>query len=420
MNKSGKEVAERLDQEDILAHYRQHFVIADPDQIYLDGNSLGRLSLVAQERLQKVIQVEWGERLIQSWNDSWMEASTRIGDKIALLIGAAPGEVVLADTTSVNLFKLAAGALLDQPDRNKIVTDDLNFPSDLYILDGVCKLLGNRHLEIVSSDDGIHGPVEKIISTLDHHTALLTLSHTTFKSGYFYDMQRLTEAAQRYGAFVLWDLSHSVGVIPLLLNDSRVDLAVGCTYKYLNGGPGSPAFIYVRQDLQDRLSNPISGWMGHDNIFAFHQEYRPATDIRRFLSGTPPVLALSALEASLEILLEAGIDRIREKSVRLTNYLVELWQVMLRSYGYHLNSPTDAQWRGSHVSLGHEEALRIDMALIAEMNVIPDFREPDNLRLGFAPLYTSFQDIYEAVTRMQRVVKDGLYKKYKPIAGLVT
>jgi len=247
---------------------------------------------------------------------------------------------------------------------------------------------------------------------VDGQTALLTLSHTAYKSGFTYDMGAITELAHQAGALVLWDLCHSAGAVPIALNDANADLAVGCTYKYLNGGPGSPAFLYVRRSLQDRLSNPIAGWFSQKNQFAFNLNYEPAADIRRFMVGSPFIMQLYAVEAGVEVLLEAGMERLRAKSVSQTDYLIALWEEWLEPLGYALKSPRESAQRGSHISLGHKEGMRIDKALIEEMNVIPDFREPDNIRLGIAPIYTRYVDIYEAVIRMRQVVTDHIYEKY--------
>jgi kynureninase len=421
MDVDNLDFARSLDQQDELARFRQRFVPTDPDLIYLDGNSLGRLPLATQQRLQDVIVREWGQRLIRSWNEGWIDAAARIGGKIAALTGAAADEVLLADSTSINLYKLALSALLAQPKRRKIITDDLNFPSDLYILRAVCELVGDGcQLEVIQSEDGIHGPVGKLAEAVDENTALLSLSHTVFKSGYTYDMKAVTSQAQRAGALVLWDLSHSVGAMPIDLEEAHVDLAVGCTYKYLNGGPGSPAFLYVRRDWQDKLINPISGWMGHKDLFAFDLDYEAAPGLRRFITGTPAILSLSAVEPGVDMLFEAGMEAVRAKSVRLSQYLLDLWRETLMPLGFKLNSPTNNDLRGSHISLGHTEGYRIDQALIAEMNVLPDFRAPDNIRFGLVPLYTSFTDLVMAVSRLKTVVTEKRYQKYSQNGGLVT
>lgn len=413
--------AHELDAVDPLAPFRSRFVHAEPDLIYLDGNSLGKLPLATLEQAQGIIARQWGERLIRSWNEGWFDAPERIGAKIAGLLGAHPEEVIVADSTSVNLFKLAVAALRDNAGRSRILTDDLNFPSDFYILQGAVELLGNRHrLELLPSPDGIHGPATALMEALDERVALVTLSHTAFKSGYTYDMAQITAAAHAVGASVLWDLSHSAGAAPIDLENSGVDLAVGCTYKYLNGGPGAPAFLYVRRSLQERLHNPITGWMGQRDLFDFAQEYRPAAGMRRFLSGTPPVASLAMIEPGVDLLLEAGMAQLRTKSIQQTEYLVGLWEELLQPLGYTLNSPRDPAQRGSHISLGHPEGLRIDLALIRNCNVLPDFRNPDNIRLGIAPIYNSFADIHTAVLRLQQVVVERLYEQYPSEKPVVT
>ena len=413
--------ARELDAADPLTAFRARFAIADPDLIYLDGNSLGRLPLATAERLEAVIGQEWGDRLIRSWNEGWFAAPNRIGDKVAQLVGAAADEVIMADSTSVNLFKLSLAALLARPDRHKVVTDDLNFPSDLYVLQSAARLAGRElRVQVVPSADDIHGPIEALAAAIDSDTALVALSHTVFKSGYTYDMAALTAMAHRAGALALWDLSHSAGSVVVDLNGAAADLAVGCTYKYLNSGPGAPAFLYVRRDLQDELANPISGWIGQRDPFDFALEYAPAPGIQRFLTGTPAVLSLSGVEPGVDLLLEAGMVRLRERSVHLSEYLIGLWAARLESLGFRLNSPRDPARRGSHVSLGHAEGLRINLALIRDMKVLPDFRRPDNIRLGIAPLYNTFADLHTAVERLRTVVADRLYERYDPAGLTVT
>lgn len=407
------EQARHLDASDQLASYRDEFLITDPALIYLDGNSLGRLPKRSVARLREVVEQAWGERLIRGWGEGWFEAPRRVGAKIARLIGAQADEVVVADSTSVNFFKLAVAALGARPGRRRVVSDDMNFPSDLYLLQGALRLAGADYaLELLHSADGLTIPTAAVAAALGPDTALVSLTHTAFKSGYVYDMPAVTQAAHEAGALMLWDLSHSVGAMPLDLNGAGVDLAVGCTYKYLNGGPGAPAFLYVRRDLQEQLLNPIWGWFGQKGQFDFKLAYEPAEGLQRFLVGTPSLLSLSAVEPAVDLMLEVGLERLRAKSVAQTEYLIALWEALLAPLGVTLNSPRDPAQRGSHVSLGHPEALRIDRALIEEMNVIPDFRYPDNLRLGIAPLYTSFADIYEGLTRLQTVLVERRFEKY--------
>lgn len=415
------EHAQSMDVDDELATYRDRFVIADPNLVYLDGNSLGRLPKNTHAYMQQTIEQQWGDRLIRSWNETWFGAPQRIGAKIASVIGAGDNEVLVADSTSVNLFKLAQAALNLQTDRSKIITDDLNFPSDIYILQGILSSANREYeLQVIKSKDGIHGPQQDILDAIDENTAFVTLTHTAFKSSFTYDIAAITEKAHQKGALVIWDLSHSAGAVPVDLNAAGADLAVGCTYKYLNGGPGAPAFLFVREDLQNKLINPISGWMGQKNLFDFGLDYEPEDGIRRLLSGTPPILSLCAIEPGVDLISEVGVAAIRRKSLGLSDYLIELWQHFLKPLGFRLNSPADKSCRGPHISLGHEEAHRIDLALIKEMNVLPDFRKPDNIRLGIPALYTRYVDIYKAVSAMEKIVKQECYTQYTIDNTIVT
>ncbi|NWG05797.1 MAG: kynureninase [Chloroflexi bacterium] len=419
--------ARRLDSLDPLASCRDQFLITDPSLIYLDGNSLGRMTKAAAERAKQVME-EWGHDLIRGWNKDWWDAPRRVGDKIGKLIGAAPGQVIVTDTVSINLFKLATAALTLQPHRKRIITDTLNFPSDLYILQGIVHLLSNASpsprgrgdggegkyelIRIPSRDNDITPDLAALEAAINEDTALVTLSHVTFKSGYLYDMRRITDLAHAKGALVLWDLSHSAGAVPIALDDCNADLAVGCTYKYLNGGPGAPAFLYVNKKLQEKLTSPIWGWWGQKNPFDFDLDYTPAPGVERFLAGTQPMISLLTMETALEPTLQAGLDAIRAKSVLMTDYASYLTDTWLAPFGFSLGSPRDSANRGSHIYIRHPEGYRIARALIEEMNVIPDFRAPHNLRLGFAPLYTSFAEIWEGFDRIRRVVEERRHEKY--------
>lgn len=405
--------AQALDAADPLAPYRDQFVITDPQLIYVDGNSLGRLTHASHSRVQSVLREEWGEWLIRGWNRGWYEAPQRLGNKIGALIGAAEGQVIAGDSTSVNLFKLATAALRARPGRTKIVSDRLNFPSDLYILQGCVDLLGNHHtLHLIGNPDDITVPLETVLEAIDETTALVSLSHVTFKSGFMYDMAAITAHAHAKGALVLWDLSHAVGAVEVDLDGSRADFAVGCTYKYLNGGPGSPAFLYVNQAIQEMVQSPIWGWFGQENPFAFDLHYSPAPGIARFQVGTPPGLSLLAIEPAVELLNEVGMAALRRKSVLLGEYLISLYDAYLAPLGFVLGSPRDAAVRGSHISLRHTEGYRINRALIEEMGVLPDFRAPDNLRLGLTPLYTTFHELWEMTQRIVQLMEEERYKQY--------
>ena len=417
----GPEYAHALDAADPLSAFRDRFVINDPDLIYLDGNSLGRLPRATISLLDDLVRQQWGDRLVRGWSEGWFDASSRIGGKIARLLGAGEDEVIVADSTSTTLFKLGMAALMARPGRRTILTDDLNFPSDLYILQGMARLAGGGYrVRVIPSADGIHGPADALTAAMDEDTALVTLSHTVFKSGYQYDMAAVTAAAHRAGALALWDLSHSAGSVLVDLNSAAADLAVGCTYKYLNGGPGAPAFLYVRRDLQDALANPISGWIGQHDPFDFALDYPPAVGIRRFLTGTPPLLSLAAVEPGVDLLLEAGMDRLRERSVRLSEYFIALYEARLASLGFRLNSPREVARRGSHISLGHDEGLRINLSLIRDVKVLPDFRRPDNIRIGIVPLYNTFAELHEAVERLVTVVENRLYERHDTTGLKVT
>jgi kynureninase len=415
----GYDEAAANDQADPLASFRERYLNPDPYLIYLDGNSLGRLPVAALTTIEETTRHQWGDRLIRSWNDGWWDLQLRLGDKLAPLIGAGPGEVIISDSTTVNLYKLALAAMNDAPEeRTRIVTDDLNFPSDLYILAGLADQAGGD-LVVVPSD-GVEAPLEGLAEAIDETTALVSLSHTAFYSGYTYDMAQVTAMAHDAGARILWDCSHSVGALPIDLGACQADLAVGCTYKYLNGGPGAPAFLYVRSDLQGTLQNPIAGWWGHARPFDLDPHYEPVSGIRRFHTGTMPILSLAATEAGLDDVLDAGIEAIRAKSLALSEYLIGRVREHLTPLGFRFASPLDPNRRGSHVSISHEEAWPINLALIERANLIPDFRAPDSIRLGLSPLYTSFVDLHTAVQRIGAIVTSGAYDEYANVTATVT
>lgn len=399
-----------LDRNDRLGEMRDLFVDVDPTLIYLDGNSLGRAPMAAVEIVNDVASRQWGDRMVRSWNESWWDLQTSIGDLLAPLVGASPGEIIISDSTSVNLYKLGMAAVMSRPGRGKIVTDDLNFPSDVYVLEGIARATG-RELVIVQSD-GVYGPQKALREVTDSDTALVSLSHTAFKSGFTYDMTSLTHYTHEAGALTLWDCSHSLGAVPIDLTAANADLAVGCTYKYLSGGPGSPAFLYVRTDLQDVLENPIMAWWGHAAPFEFDLHFRPISGIRRFHTGTMPILSLATVEAGIACVAKAGMAAIRAKSVDLGEFLISEWVEHLKPLGFDLASPTDPAVRGSHVSMAHSEAWPLTRALIDIGNVIPDYRMPDNIRFGLSPLSNSFLEVHCAVQRLKRIVISGLYKDY--------
>jgi len=403
--------AREMDATDPLMGFQDQFLVEDPHLIYLDGNSLGRVPKRTVALMQQLVEVQWATRLVRGWGEHWIDLPQRLGGKIAGLIGAKPSEVLVCDSTSINLYKLIMAALAARSDRRQIVSDRSNFPSDVYLLQGCAK--DGVH-EVILADDNL------IEDSLSDDVALLTLSHTAFKSGLIHPMEQLTAKAHSVGALTLWDLSHSVGAIPIDLSQSKVDLAVGCTYKYLNGGPGAPAFLFVREDLQSQLLSPIWGWFGQKDPFGFSLEYSPAEGLTRFLAGTPPILSMAAIEPGIDLVCEAGIARIREKSVLQTEFLIGLWEVFLEPLGMTLNSPRDSKIRGSHVSFGHPHGFQIDQALINEMKVIPDFRHPDNIRIGVTPLSTTFVELATAVARIKQVIEEKAYEKYPSAQSKVT
>ena len=407
-----------LDEADPLRRFRERFVITDDDLVYLDGNSLGRLPIAGRRRLRRLIEREWGGDLIRGW-DSWIGLAREAGDMLATgVLEAEPGEVVVADSTSVNLFKLAAAALDARPDRTVILTDDDNFPTDQYVLAGLAAARGLR-LRLVKSDLDGGVPAEAVEAALGPDTALVSLSHVAYRSGAIADMHRITRAAHDAGALTLWDLSHSAGSVPVPLRSAGVDLAVGCTYKHLNAGPGAPAFLYVRAGLQGGLRQPIWGWFGQRDQFAMDSTYDPVDGIERFLVGTPGVLGLTAVLEGARLSAEAGIDAIAAKARSLTSYAVELVDGWLAPLGFDLASPRDPDRRGAHIALHHARAWQVVQAL-KDANVIPDFRTPDRIRLGFAPLYTRHVDVYEGLARLHAIVTAGTHLGYPEARTRVT
>jgi kynureninase len=417
------DLAKQYDDQDRLKSFRNEFVASKTNLIYFDGNSLGRLPIRTKKHLESVINHQWGDRLIRSWNEGWYNLAETVGEKISKIIGAREDEVIIADSTSINLYKLVYAALKLNDKKTKIVTDEFNFPSDHYIIQGILHQFSSEYkIEIVKSNDGITIPAENLESQINNETALVVLSHAAFKSSFLYDLDYITNIAHNKGALILWDLSHSVGVVDIELSKSKVDFAIGCAYKYLNGGPGAPAFLYIRNDLHEKIISPIWGWFGDDDPFQFKLDYKPAKGMQKFLVGTPPILSLSAVDSGLDIILEAGIKNIRDKSIQLSEYLLFLFDKKLKDLDFILGSPNDFSNRGSHISIQHEEAYRICQALMDENNeivIIPDFRSPNNIRLGLSPLYNSFQEVWNVVDSLVNIVEQKSYLNYnKSISGV--
>jgi kynureninase len=399
-----------LDAADPLATFRDRFAFADPALVYLDGNSLGRLPRATVERLAAVVQEEWGGELIGGWNH-WIDQPRQVGDVLATeILGARAGEVIVSDSTTVNFYKLARAALAARPGRRIVVTDRANFPTDRYVLEGLTDAgMADGPVQIAWLDpDPVEGPQpDEIAAILDDHpgdVALVTLSHVNYRSAAIADMTAITSLAHAAGALVLWDLSHSAGAIEVDLEGANVDLAVGCTYKFLNGGPGAPAWLYVRNALQGELRNPIQGWFGQRDQFAMGQGYEPRPDIAAWLTGTPGILGLAAAEVGIRLVAEAGIDRIRAKGMALTEYAIALVDERLASRGVTIGSPRDKTRRGAHVAIRHPDARRLTAGLI-DAGVVPDFRAPDSIRFGLSPLTTSFTDVARGIAALERLLE---------------
>lgn len=421
--------ARRMDRIDGLGHYRSRFVGTEPPATeagsaagvcagtggtapaessaivaYLDGNSLGRPTKASVERITSFLTGAWGTRLIRGWDESWMELPLRIGDDLGrAALGAAAGQTFIGDSTTVLLYKLARAGVDARGERTEIVLDTDNFPTDRYVLEGIAAERGLT-LRWIRSDPAAGVTAEDVRRVVGPQTALVVLSHVAYRSGFLADVRAITRVAHEAGALVLWDLCHSAGSVPVELDLWDVDLAVGCTYKYLNGGPGSPAFGYVREDLQDVLRQPIQGWMGTKDIFQMGPEYVPAEGIRRFMSGTPAIVGMLAMQDTIQMIDEAGIDEVRAKSVALTEYTISLVDEWLAPMGVTVASPREHTHRGGHVTINHP-AMRQVTATLWEHDVIPDFRAPDGLRIGLSPLSTSFVETYDGVAAIRDVLR---------------
>ncbi len=394
-----REAAAELDAADPLRAFRDRFVI-DPDAVYLDGNSLGCLPRATAARLDALV-VQWGERGVLGWDEGWLELPLEVGDRLgAAVLGAAPGQTVIGDSTTVCFYKLASAALDARPDRTQIVTDTGNFPTDRYVLEGLARARGLQIVWLEGDPDP-----DAVAARVGPDTALVTFSHVSYRSAHIAEMALVNEIAEAAGALMLWDLSHSAGSVPISLDGDHAPLAVGCTYKYLNGGPGAPAYMYVRRELQSELRQPIWGWLGRRDPFEMAPGYEAADGIRGFLSGTPPVLALSAVDEGVRLVAEAGIDAIRAKGCALTELAVTLSDKRLADFGVTVASPRDPARRGAHVALAHPKAEQLCARLI-ERGVVPDFRRPDVIRFGLSPLTTRFVDVWDGIDALRRSLSE--------------
>ena len=398
--------AAALDRADPLAGFRDEFLIGPDPPVYMDGNSLGRPPAAVAGALAGVVASGWGERLIRSWSEGWMDLPLTLGDRIGALIGAAPGQVAVADSTTVCFYKAVCAALDARPGRDEVVTDRGNFPTDRYVLESLAAQRG-LHLRWLEPADPTHGPSPaEVAAACSQRTALVSFTHVDYRSAAILDLAAITRAAHDAGALTVWDLSHSVGAVAVALDAGGADLAVGCTYKYLCAGPGAPAFLYVRAEHQASLRQPIWGWLGRHEPFLMGPGYVPAEGIRAFLSGTPPVLALHAVGAGLELVERAGIERIRAKAIALTELAIALAERWLAELGVSVGSPREATLRGAHVALVHPDAASLCEQLGAR-GVLVDHRAPDVVRVGLSPLSTSFVEVWDGLSALRELLATG-------------
>lgn len=405
--------ANYLDTQDVLKTFRKEFY-HNSNEIYLDGNSLGKLPVKAKDSINNVVENQWGQNLIRSWNDHWLSLSTRIESKLATLLGGSPDELKVGESTSVNLYKLIHALLSSTIVPKNLITDSLNFPTDVYIMEGLAKQFHCNPTTIVSYSSDLKADLNLLKKEIKENPGIVCLSLVSYKSSWLYPMRSLNEYAEENNSIIVWDLSHAVGVVDVHFIESKTKIALGCTYKFLNGGPGAPSFIYIKKDLISRLNSPIQGWFGHERPFDFSLPFIPAKGINRFDAGTPQILSMVAMEAGIDLTIQAGVKRIRQKSQAQTQFLVELINLKLHPYGFDIETPSNSNERGSHITLKHKESWRICKALIvgkaAGIKVIPDFRPPDYLRLGVAPIYTSYLDLFLSVERIEQIMQNREYE----------
>lgn len=413
-----------LDLADPLAKYKSQFVISDPDLCYLDGNSLGRLPKKTIESISNFLTKEWGPQVVTGWSH-WVDEAQPTGDLLGeAALGAAPGQVLVCDTTSVNFYQLCLAAIKARPDRKTIITDRANFPTDRYILEGIAKQFDLKLLVIDNEDPRIatHEQIttEVLAPYLNDDVALVTLEIIQYRSGARSDVKAITDAVRAIGGLVVWDASHAVGVIELDLDANGVDLCVGCTYKYGNSGPGAPAWLYVSKQIQNQLQVPIQGWFAQEDQFEMGADFIRAKNIRGFQIASPSLMGIRCVQAAFEMIKEAGIKRISEKAAIGTELMIGLYEAWLKPLGFTLNTPRDAQSRGGHISLVHPDAEKICVAMRVMANVIPDYRTPNSIRLAISPLTTSFTEVWDGFHRMKELVESGNYKQVAESTSRVT
>ena len=405
-------LSQKLDQNDILKDFKKEFVNND-NEIYLDGNSLGKLPVISKTKLENVIKNEWGSNLIASWNDYWLEMVDRISSKLARLFNASDNEIIIGESTSVYLFQILTSLLKSNKYQHHFISDNLNFPSDLYVISGICNSNPDSNLTIINYKSDIEAEVNLLKKTIKDNPGIICLSLVSYKSSWLYPIRELNEWAIKNKSIIVWDLSHAAGVVNIDFKKTKTLIALGCTYKFLNGGPGSPGYLYVNNLLIKSIRNPINGWFGHSNPFSFSKHFDQDTGIKKFSNGTPSILSIVPIETGIDIILKAGIESIESKSKSQTEYLKNLIIKFLIPLGFNLESPRDSSNRGSHISISHSESWRICKSLQeGPLKIIPDYRPPKYIRLGISPLYTSFQDLSQTVFKLIEIVENKQYLKY--------
>ena len=407
--------AKLLDKKDVLSKFHSLFY-HQKNEIYFDGNSLGKLPLQAQKTIEEAVQKQWGEGLIRSWNQYWLSLSSRISDKYSELLGAEKGEIIIGESTSVSLYQVTYALLKEGSFPKHLSTDILNFPTDLYVLEGLEKSFGIPSLKIISYKNEVEAEIEILKASIKNNPGIVCLSLVSYKSAYLYPMKQLNRWASKHQSIIVWDLSHAVGAVAIDLKETETIIALGCTYKYMNGGPGAPAFLYINKEWYSKLSNPIQGWFGHQHPFNFSKKYEAANSIKRFASGTPAILSLIGMEAGIDITLEAGIKLLQEKSIQQSEAFIKEVINKLVPLGFSIESPLDHRKRGSHVTISHYASWQICQALIAgngeHPKIIPDFRPPHFIRFGITPLYTRFEEIKRVIEVLREIAERKLYLNF--------
>lgn len=406
---------QNLDSNDNLSHFRKEFIHQN-NEIYLDGNSLGKLPRETEKKLTEVLRYQWGKRLIRSWDENWLDLPEKIAEKYSKLLNVKKDEVIIGESTSVRLYQIVHSLLSTNIYPKQLGTDILNFPTDNYILDGLNKIFSLQNVNLIKYGQEIFADLNLLKDQIKKKPGIYCLSLVTYKSSFLYPMKNLNIWAEKFKSIIVWDLSHAIGAIDIDLKSSEAKICVGCSYKYMNGGPGAPAFMFIKNELQKKLSNPIQGWFGHKKPFNFDLNYIPDENINRFSIGTPPILSLYAMLTGIDITLKAGIKSIRKKSLLQTEFFITLLNKKLIPLGYNLESPKEKSKRGAHITISHKFSWQICQALIQGINnsvkIIPDFRPPNFIRFGISPLYNRFEDLFIVVKRLEDIVAGKEYMNF--------